>query len=413
MEHLPTRRFRHLPALVAAIAILAVTMFQIPATQIEGMFARIEMSRGGETLGEFTCELEFERTPLTVANFVGLAEGSLSWIDFSDGSIADRPFYDGIAVHRVDAGFVIQAGSPNGIGNDGAGFTFADEIVDELRHDKAGVLSMANSGANSNESQFFITLNAQPSLDGLHTVFGEVMEGMDVVNAVQVGDVIERVTIIRNGPVAKTFDPDEHGLPTVRPLTTSLQIMDQRAHLSFDAPGSEILTFASIDLETWVRNPATTFSTSVETVASIDVTPSQPVPNAFFKQIAVDYTHEILTPANVTGHRLSLADSTGVTFALSFTDGSTGTYTLDTGAQILGPFPINDYQWVQEAHRGRAIGNVFNLDGLTLNGLIIAEADVSLIFTSPTAGTFQGRLVAEATPPRLIPINGSFSLDPL
>jgi peptidyl-prolyl cis-trans isomerase A (cyclophilin A) len=133
------------------------------------------------TEGSFTVRLFDDLAPNTVANFVGLAEGSKEWSDPKSGQKVKRPFYDGLIFHRVIAGFMIQGGDPLGTGTGGPGYKFGDEFNPKLKHSKAGMLSMANAGPNTNGSQFFITLDATPWLDNRHTVFGEVIEGMDVV----------------------------------------------------------------------------------------------------------------------------------------------------------------------------------------------------------------------------------------
>ena len=134
--------------------------------------------------GNFTIRLFEEDAPNTVANFVGLAEGSKEWTDPKSGQRVKRPFYDGLIFHRVIDGFMIQGGDPLGTGSGGPGYKFGDEFSPKLKHTKAGMLSMANAGANTNGSQFFITLAATPWLDNKHSVFGEVVEGMDVVEKI-------------------------------------------------------------------------------------------------------------------------------------------------------------------------------------------------------------------------------------
>ncbi len=165
----------------------------------DGLYARFETARG-----TITCRLEYTRTPLTVCNFVGLAEGRLR-----TSSRSGQPFYDGLMFHRVLPNFMIQGGCPQGTGTGGPGYRFRDEIHPALRHAGPGILSMANSGPNSNGSQFFITHVATPWLDGKHTVFGHVIEGQDVVNAVRQGDALVRVTILRIGREAKAFKADQ------------------------------------------------------------------------------------------------------------------------------------------------------------------------------------------------------------
>ena len=137
------------------------------------------------TEGSFTVRLFDQEAPDTVANFVGLAEGTKEWTHpGTKKKMTNTPFYDGIIFHRVIEGFMIQGGDPLGQGVGGPGYQFKDEFHPSLRHGKAGMLSMANAGANTNGSQFFITLTATPHLDNKHSVFGEVTEGMDVVRRI-------------------------------------------------------------------------------------------------------------------------------------------------------------------------------------------------------------------------------------
>ncbi|WP_423744029.1 peptidylprolyl isomerase (plasmid) [Haladaptatus sp. SPP-AMP-3] len=138
--------------------------------------------------GDIEVRLFDERAPRTVGNFVGLATGEREWTDPQSGDrMTDQPLYDDVLFHRVIDGFMIQGGDPTGTGRGGPGYQFDDEFHPELSHDGPGVLSMANSGPNTNGSQFFITLDAQPHLDNRHAVFGEVIDGMDVVE--EIGDV--------------------------------------------------------------------------------------------------------------------------------------------------------------------------------------------------------------------------------
>jgi len=134
--------------------------------------------------GTFKVRLFAEQAPKTVANFTGLATGTREWTDPATGKAATRPFYDGLIFHRVIDGFMIQGGCPEGSGRGGPGYRFADEFGPGLRHDREGLLSMANAGPNTNGSQFFITLAPAPWLDNKHAIFGEVVEGMDIVRAI-------------------------------------------------------------------------------------------------------------------------------------------------------------------------------------------------------------------------------------
>ena len=134
--------------------------------------------------GNFTVRLFDVEAPKTVANFTGLAEGTTEWSDPRTGKKTKEPYYNGTVFHRVIADFMIQGGDPLGQGTGGPGYKFADEFSPKLRHSKPGILSMANSGPNTNGGQFFITLVPTPWLDNKHSVFGEITEGMDVVNKI-------------------------------------------------------------------------------------------------------------------------------------------------------------------------------------------------------------------------------------
>lgn len=144
-----------------------------------GLYAKFET-----TLGNFTVELFEAKVPKTVKIFGGLIDGTLEWKHPATGEKHTKPYYDGIIFHRVIDGFMIQGGDPLGKGYGGPGFQFEDEFHLDLRHDKAGILSMANAGPNTNGSQFFITLGPTPHLDRKHSVFGQVVEGLDVVKII-------------------------------------------------------------------------------------------------------------------------------------------------------------------------------------------------------------------------------------
>lgn len=162
------------------------------------MYAEIETNKG-----TIVTELFYKKTPITVANFIALAEGNHPEVD---AKFKGKKFYDGLTFHRVIPNFMIQGGDPDGNGSGGPGYQFDNEIVEDLKHDSAGILSMANAGPNTNGSQFFITHTATPHLDGMHTVFGKVIKGQEVVDKIAQGDTINSITIVRVGSDAEAFD---------------------------------------------------------------------------------------------------------------------------------------------------------------------------------------------------------------
>lgn len=175
----------------------------------DGIFADIQTTKG-----DIVVRLHHTATPVTVANFVSLAEGNSPFVD---DRFKDKKYYDGLIFHRVIKDFMLQGGCPDGTGRGNPGYKFKDEFVDTLRHSGKGLLSMANSGPTTNGSQFFITHKATPWLDGKHTIFGEVVKGLEVVDTIanvktvpqdkpEIDVVMNKVEIIRNGKEAKKFD---------------------------------------------------------------------------------------------------------------------------------------------------------------------------------------------------------------
>ncbi len=176
----------------------AIPAFAVPLPP--GLHARLQTNKG-----EIMLRLEYQKTPMTVANFVGLAEGTIKNSALPPGV----PYFDGTVFHRVVPGHVIQAGMPAGTQLEGPGYEIPNEIDASLGHGKAGMLGMANSGPHTGGSQFYITLGDRSYLDGDYTVFGEVESGMDVVDKIVQGDVVEKVTIIRVGDEARAFKTDD------------------------------------------------------------------------------------------------------------------------------------------------------------------------------------------------------------
>jgi len=165
-----------------------------------GLYAKIKTSKG-----DIILNLEFEKTPGTVGNFVALAEGNME----NSAKPQGEKYYDGLKFHRVIADFMVQGGCPQGTGTGNPGYSFEDEFHADLKHDKPGILSMANSGPATNGSQFFITHVPTPWLDNKHTVFGSVIEGQDIVDTIAQDDLLESIEIVKVGEAAENFNAIE------------------------------------------------------------------------------------------------------------------------------------------------------------------------------------------------------------
>lgn len=203
---------------------------KIDAQQLgDGLFARITTNRG-----DIIVRLEYKNAPLTVTNFIALAEGKMN-------NHKGKNYYDGLNFHRVISrangdpqDFMIQGGCPQGNGRGGPGYNFPDEIHPDLKHDKPGILSMANAGPGTNGSQFFITIAPASHLDGKHTVFGQVVQGQNIVNTTRRGDKIERITIIRNGQEANAFIADQENFDRLRKEIDAARISTAQAKKQAD-----------------------------------------------------------------------------------------------------------------------------------------------------------------------------------
>lgn len=268
------------PASLPAVVLLVLAAILTPVRS-----SRAEPTADGlyagfvTTEGTFWCQLEFQKVPRTVGNFVSLAEGTRDWIDFPTSKIVRRPFFDGLTFHRVIDKFMIQGGSPNGQGTDGPGYQFADEFHADLKHVRDGVLSMANSGLNSNGSQFFVTVTNTPWLDGKHSVFGQVVEGLEVVHRISkvavgvnsrptVPVVMNEVRILRRGAAAEAFNPAQvtPPPPDVGVVPIAIQPSPGKLELRMQSRAKHILyVFASDDLVQWG------YGSTKQTLTNLDV----------------------------------------------------------------------------------------------------------------------------------------------
>jgi cyclophilin family peptidyl-prolyl cis-trans isomerase len=240
-----------------------VALSPFATAQEEGIFADFQTS-----MGNFTARLDYVNSPQTVANFIGLATGARPYISAKTGAVVTgKPYYDGLIFHRVISDFMIQGGCPLGTGSAGPGYNIRDEVANGLFHDPAYVLSMANSGPNTGGSQFFITVVPTPWLDGKHSIFGNVITGTEVVDAIKVVPVvsskpvtdvvIQSVTIRRIGTAAQAFDIHAHNLPVCVVPAGALQVVpNDSVTWNFSAspePGSIFAAYKSTDLGSWSK----------------------------------------------------------------------------------------------------------------------------------------------------------------
>jgi len=366
--------------------------------QGDGIFAEFTTS-----MGNFTCQLDYTRAPKATANFIGLATGSRPWVDGPTGLVRTNAYYNGLTFHRVIRNFMIQGGSPNGQGTDGPGYAFPDEFDAALRHDGPGVLSMANSGPNSNGSQFFVTVSSQPHLNDVHTIFGHVTSGQTVVDAInQVATdasskpltpvVVQSVVIQRVGVAAQAFDIGAQNLPVVSSVPLGITAGGGQVSLTF-ANGlyAENFLATSTNLTNWT---GASLGVDVVLPATNNVPRAMVGPAQFHALSRVQYPSSTFAPRAVNNRVLTMesASFTGP-LALTFTSSTSGTFNYDGTAGT-----ITNYTWIQEIYRGRLWPIYYStLPPMTLR----------LDFSSTTSGTFSG--TAYTTP--TLAISGTFMLN--
>jgi cyclophilin family peptidyl-prolyl cis-trans isomerase len=373
--------------------------------QSDGIFAEFNT-----TLGSFTCRVEYAKAPKASASFIGLATGDRAWLDLSTGLVRTDPFYDGITFHRVIAGFVNQGGSPNGQGTDGPGYSFVDEFDPSLRHDAFGVLSMANSGPDSNGSQFFVTTAPTPGLDDVHTVFGTVVGGSNVVYTINnvatdtndkplTNVVIQSLEIRRVGAEALDFDIDAQGLPDVVPLETGISQAGTNVHLSFtNQLHADNRLYSGTNLTDWSESK---LGIEVSLPLSNAVVRPMSGDTEFFRMAQVAYPEALYVPDDVRGKTLTLNfDGGNGTVVASFDGVGTGSYTWTLGS----PGSILGYNWIQDPYRGR-----FRPIGFTP----LPFMDLHLDYDSATVGTFAGTAYPNyPSSSGSFPLTGNFTSTP-
>jgi len=355
------------------------------AQYTDGLYAEFQTS-----LGNFTNRLEYSLAPKAVASFVGLATGERPWLDLPSGVVKTNPFFDGLTFHRVIAGFVIQAGSPNGQGTDDAGYAFVDEFDPSLRHDAFGVLSCANSGPDSNGSQFFVTAGPTPWLNDVHTVFGKLYGGSNVVYAINhvatgadekplTNVFINRVIIRRIGAAAQAFNLHAQGLPTLTNLNLKIaKSGPTTATLTFsNRPYADNRIYFSPNLAAWTGQE---LGIEVGPVVSPTLTATTDQPQEFFRLAQIQYPTSTLAPERLHNRILTLKFTQGRTntVVVNFNASGGGTYT-DNGS----PGVLIGYNWTQLPYNGRLWPISF---AVPLN----RDFTLKLNFATATNGTFTG-----------------------
>lgn len=385
--------------LAGVISVLLGPAMSAAQAQENGIFADFTTS-----LGSFTCQLDYTNAPKAAANFIGLATGARPWVNTVTGQVRTNAFYDGLTFHRVIAGFMIQGGSPNGQGTDGPGYVFPDEFSAVLRHDSPGVLSMANSGPNSNGAQFFITVASTPWLDDVHTIFGRVTSGQPVVNAIsQVATdasnkpltpvVVQNVAIRRVGPAAQAFDLQAQNLPQVSRVPLGISVGTAETGLTFtNGLHAEHFLATSSNLTNWT---GASLGVDLALPATNRVTRAMAAPAQFYALSRVQYPTSTFAPRSVSNRMLTLAFDTGLgMLTIGFDAAGGGTYNYSGS-----PGSVTSYTWTQEIYRGRLWPIYYST---------LAPMTLRLDFTNATEGAFSGTAYSTTT----FSVSGTFTLSP-
>lgn len=362
---------------------LMLASFPARAQYTNGIYAEFYTS-----LGNFTNRLEYTLAPKTCANFIGLATGERAWLDLTTGNTRTNPFYNGQIIHRVVADFIIQGGSPNGQGTDGPGYTFQDEFHASLRHNSFGTLSMANSGPDSNGSQFFLTVGPAAFLDDRHSVFGKLYGGSNVVYAISrvatnsaskplTNVVLHQVVIRRIGAAAQAFNLATNGLPVVTNLPLFAAKSGALMSISFsNRLNADNRIYASSNLLFWSGTKL-----GIETAAGFgtQLTVNLTGPSGFYRMSQIQYPPTLYTPRSILNRNFTLNFTSGISgaMAVSFDNSGIGFYNYNNAIANL----VLGYNYVQDAYRGR----IYDLYAFQFGVL-----DLHLAYTNSSAGTFKG-----------------------
>lgn len=365
------------------------------------------------TLGDFSIELYHEDSPKAVANFMTLAEGTRAWVDSTTGEVRENtPYYEGIIFHRVIDGFMNQAGSQDGTGSDGPGYNFPDEVDNGLLHDEPYLLSAANSGPNTNGSQFFTTVVPTPWLDGIHTVYGKVVNGTDVIEAINntpvngsspvTPVVIESIQIRRVGAEAEAFDEFGQGLPTITALEPVVELASGGGlgvNLTVaQPPGTSLGVFRSEDLQTWASEfrYLDAGGTALPQFPAGDLSGRE-----FFRTNLIQWPAEAAFPDSLLGQTVTIDSNIGV-FTLNLSEQGTLTLVQPGGSPIVAAIDFER--------------STFEHDGYGGTWLLFSQGLVPFRFRFgadlPMGAPLMGRVSGTAFNTTQTSISGTFSVLP-
>lgn len=395
--------------LAALTAALCLHPSPCQAQYTNGIYAEFNTS-----MGSFTCRLEYALAPKACANFIGLATGQRAWLDLRSSRVRTNFFYNGITFHRVITNFMNQAGSPNGQGTDGPGYAFEDEFNASLRHDGFGVLSSANSGPDSNGAQFFVTVTNTSWLDNVHSVFGRVVGGSNVVYAINrvptVGSkpitdvVIQSVNIQRVGATAIAFDIHAQGLPVVSDLNAKIGRAGTNVSLTFSNQlDVDNRLFTSSDLAVWTHQEL-----GIETAVPVTNTIYAPTsaPRQFHHLAQIRYASTLFPPRQVANRTVTvnLTQGGSGTLIINFNSSGGGSYTFNGS-----PGSLLNYTWRQEPYNGR-------LWPISFVGPLDYDMTLLLNFTNASGGNLTGKAYGPPfyypSDPFAFPVAGTFTIAP-
>lgn len=355
--------------LTARVFLLVAGLAVFSARAQDGIYADFVTS-----LGSFTCRLDSSVAPKTVANFIGLATGERPWIDTAKGTVNTNGFFQGITFHRVIDGFMVQTGSRNGAGTDGPGYVFGNEVKDSVKFDQPFLLAMANSGPDSNGSQFFLTVASAPHLNNVHTIFGRVTSGTNVVMAISkvavdtnanhkplTNVVLESVAIRRVGGTAQNFNIHNKGLPVVTNYPLGLAAGPDWVSLSFtNRQYAHNRLFVSTNLTDW---SADNLGVELTTSFTNRVYRTNEPGAHFYRFAQAIYPGTTLAPKSLAGKILvlDLAYQTGPVQVRISHDaaGKATSYTRSDGKSGTNDFSY----YIQHPYRAQ-IGYVFSAQGV-------------------------------------------------